>query len=76
MALSGTSLAEDWSMLLGSPLGDHAVSGKSKAYPRDIRQNLMTLSTEGIELEQKGARRYPTSDLIPAKKTLAQALPN
>lgn len=66
-ALSGTSLAEDWSQLLGSSFGDHAVSGKSKSHPRDIRQKL-------IELEAKGAKRYPISDLIPAKKTLAEVL--
>lgn len=66
-ALAGASLAEDWSMLLGSPFGDHACNGKSRSHPHDIRQKL-------IELEQKQARRYPTSDLIPAKKTLAQVL--
>ncbi len=66
-ALSSASLAEDWAMLLGSPFGDHACSGKSKSHKQDIRQKL-------IEMEQKGSRRYPTSDLIPAKKTLAQVL--
>lgn len=66
-ALSGASLAEDWSMLLGSPFGDHACNGKSRSHPHDIRQKL-------IELEAKGAKRYPTADLIPAKKTLAQVL--
>ncbi len=66
-ALSGASLAPDWAMLLGSPFGDHACSGKSKSHPHDIRQKL-------IELEQTQTRRYPTSDLIPVKKTLAQVL--
>ena len=66
-ALSGVSLAEDWHQLLGSPFGDHACSGKSKSHRSDIRKKL-------IELEQQGARRYPTSDLISAKKTLAQVL--
>jgi hypothetical protein len=66
-ALSGASLAEDFAMLLGSSFGNHAVSGKSKSHRDDIRQKL-------IELEAKKARRYPTSDLIPARKTLAQAL--
>lgn len=60
-ALAGASLAEDWSMLLGSPFGDHACNGKSRSHPHDIRQKL-------IELEAKQARRYPTSDLIPAKR--------
>jgi len=66
-ALSGASLAEDWAMLLGSPFGDHATSGKSASFPQDIRKKL-------IELEQKDCRRYPTTDLIPARKTLAQVL--
>lgn len=66
-ALSATSLAADWGQLLGSPFGNHAVNGKSKSHPHDVRQKL-------IELEAKGAKRYPTSDLIPANKTLAEVL--
>lgn len=66
-ALTGASLAQDWHQLLGSPFGDHACSGKSKSYPSDIRQKL-------IELEAKQARRYPISDLLPARQTLAQVL--
>ena len=66
-ALQGNSLAADWDMLLGSPFGDHAVSGKSKSHPQDIRQKL-------IDLERRKARVYPKSDLIPIKRTLAQAL--
>ena len=66
-ALRGTSLAEDWRVLLGSRFGDHAVQGKSKAQMRDIRQ-------QWIALEQRKARVYPKSDLIPVKRTLAQAL--
>lgn len=66
-ALQGNSLAADWDMLLGSPFGDHAVSGKSKSHPQDIRQKL-------IDLERRKARVYPKSDLIPVKRILAQAL--
>ncbi len=66
-ALSGASLAEDWQQLLGSSFGNHAVSGKSKSHRDDIRQKL-------IELEAKKSRRYPISDLIPARKTLAQVI--
>ncbi len=65
--LQGSSLENDWTMLLGSPFGDHAVSGKSKAHSRDIRQAL-------IALEARKARVYPTTDLIPLNKTLAQVL--
>jgi hypothetical protein len=54
-------------MLLGSPFGNHAVSGKSRSHRDDIRQKL-------IQLEARGAKRYPTSDLIAAKKTLAQVI--
>jgi len=66
-ALTGTTLKDDWAMLLGSPFGDHACSGKSKAHPSDIRKQL-------IELEGKKARIYPKRDLIPVKKTLGQVL--
>ena len=55
-ALQTTSLAEDWAALLGSSFGDHAVNGKSKSHPQDIRQKL-------IELEHRKARVYPKSDL-------------
>ncbi len=66
-SLSGSSLVADWDVLLGSPFGDHAVSGKSRTHPHDIRRKL-------LELESRTARVYPRSDLIPAQKTLAQAL--
>ena len=66
-ALRSATLADDWMMLLGSSFGDHAVSGKSKREPRDIRKLL-------IDLEAKKAHTYPKRDLIPVKKTLAQIL--
>lgn len=66
-ALSSASLVEDWAQLLGSSFGNHAVSGKSRAHKDDVRQKL-------IELEAKGAKRYPTPDLISARKTLAQVI--
>ena len=62
--LSDASLDKDFGMLLGSPFGTHACTGKSEAYPRDIREHL-------IALEKRGARVYPRKDLISAKKTLA-----
>lgn len=65
--LRGASLANDWTMLLGSSFGDHACGGKSKRQPHDIRKLL-------IELEAGKAKRYPTGDLVPVKKTLAQAV--
>jgi PRTRC genetic system protein B len=66
-SLKGASLAEDWMHLLGSSFGDHAVHGKSLSNPRDIR-------AKWIALEASKARRYPTSDLIPLKRTLAEVL--
>lgn len=66
-ALQGTLLQEDWAVLLGTRFGDHAVGGKSKSHPNDIRQKL-------IDLENRKARTYPKSDLIPAHRTLAQVL--
>ncbi len=66
-ALRGASLRDDWAMLLGSPFGNHACSGKSRSHPQDIRAKL-------VALEAQKARRYPVSDLIPVRRTLAQAL--
>jgi len=66
-ALASVSLAEGWSQLLGSPFGSHACSGKSKAYRDDVRKQLLAL-------EAAGKKRYPTTDLIEAKSTLANAL--
>ena len=67
IALKGTTLADDWTMLLGSSFGDHAVGGKSKREPHDIRRLL-------IALEDKRATRYPTGDLVPVKKTLGEVI--
>lgn len=59
-------LAES-SPLVHIPRNLYACSGKSKAFPHDIRQKL-------LELESRKARVYPKSDLIPVKRTLAQVL--
>ena len=64
---SSAALTHDWAVLLGSPFGDHSCSSKSKKFPRDIRRQWMAL-------EQRKARRYPVSDLVSAKTTLAQVL--
>ncbi len=66
-SLQGNSLSEDWATLLGSSFGSHSVNGKSKSHPADIRQKL-------IALDQRKARVYPLSDLLPVKRTLAQVL--
>jgi hypothetical protein len=66
-ALRGAALAHDWSMLIGSSFGSHACSGKSRSHPQDIRAKL-------VALEAQKAKRYPVSDLIPVKKTLAHLL--
>lgn len=66
-ALRGSSLADDWAMLIGSSFGNHACSGKSRSHPQDIRAKL-------VALEAQKAKRYPVSDLIPVKKTLAHLL--
>jgi hypothetical protein len=65
--LARTTLAGDWAMLLGSPFGNHAAGGKSKAFPQDIRQ-------QWLALEASKKRRYPTRDLIEARVTLSQVL--
>jgi len=66
-ALKRASLVEDWVVFLGSRFGDHGCNGKSKSHPQDIRQKL-------IDLEQRHVHVYPKSDLVPAQRTLAEAL--
>jgi hypothetical protein len=55
-----TSLAADWQRLLGSPFGNHAVSGKSRQQRGDIRDLLLHLGATH-------KRTYPTRDLIPVE---------
>lgn len=66
-AMKGTTLDEDWTSLLGSPFNDHGVDQKSKAFPKDIRKQL-------IAIETRKARTYPVKDLLPANKTLKSVL--
>jgi PRTRC genetic system protein B len=61
------ALAEDWNTLLGTSFGNHAVGGKSKRYPQDVRRLL-------LELAADNKRVYPKSDLLPIGKTLGQVL--
>ena len=64
--LETASLQADWDRLLGTRFGSHAVSGKSKSHPKDIREKWLSFSSR--------KRVYPKNDLISANKTLAQAL--
>jgi hypothetical protein len=57
--LLSNHLAEDWRLLLGSPFNNHSVNGKSKTFQKDIRQQYAAL-------EARSAKRYPTTDLVPA----------
>ncbi len=66
-ALAGTSLVEDWSILLGTKFNAHGVSVKSQKHRDDVRKLY-------IELEQRRARVYPKRDLLPANKTLAEII--
>jgi hypothetical protein len=66
-ALTSPSLDEDWAQLLGTPFGNHSVSGKSRAHRDDVREMY-------FDLEQRRARVYPRKDLIEAKRTLGSVL--
>jgi len=63
--LASNQLNEDWRLLLGSVFTNHSVSNKSKRHPDDVRQQLITL-------EKRQARKYPVTDLIPARLTLGE----
>ena len=64
---TSNSLAADFARLLGTAFNSHGVSGKSKQHPADVRKHL-------VELEARHAKRYPTADLLPAKRTLKQVV--
>ena len=49
------------------PRNIYSVGGKSKRHNSDIRQHY-------IDLEKRKARKYPVSDLIPARTTIGQWL--
>jgi hypothetical protein len=66
-ALASNHLTEDWQLLLGTVFTSHSVSGKSKRFSSDIRQHF-------IALEKQKARKYPLSDLVPARVTLGEWL--
>ena len=68
-SLKESNLAEDWKMLLGSPFGSHAVSGKSQKHRMDVRHMLRELHEKG-----KKTRRYPISDLVSTKQTLGKVV--
>lgn len=68
-ALQSTSLTEDWKALFGTSFGGHSAGRKSKSFPLDVRQKL-------IELDQKKAKRYPVTDLVPTKFTVDHLLGN
>lgn len=61
------TLDADWTLLLGSGFGNHAVNNKSKTHKADIREKL-------LELESRKARRYPVSDLTKTTATLEKLI--
>jgi hypothetical protein len=65
--LASTTLAEDWTSLLGSVFTNHGVNNKSKSHANDIRRKL-------LEVEKAGSRRYPTGDLVQLDFTLSDIL--
>lgn len=56
-----------WKQFLGSSFGSHAIHGKSKMYPDDIRKKLLAL-------EKRKSRVYPKTDLVPAKMTFGKLI--
>lgn len=66
-ALAGTDLHEDWAQLLGTPFGNHSVSGKTKTLSDDIRKFYLAL-------EKRKARVFPKREMISNSKTLGQLI--
>jgi len=59
---SAQTIEEAWRLFLTSPFTNHAVNGKSRTYPDDVRQQLVRLS-DGHH------RRYPLWDLVSLNRT-------
>ena len=55
---ASATLDHVWQLFLSSPFNGDSASGKSKAYPDDVRSHLITL-------QDAGKKRYPLRDLIP-----------
>ncbi len=66
-SLVGSNLTEDWQQFLGSLFTNHSVSGKSKRFPNDVREQLLSL-------ERRKARVYPKRDLIKLDFKLSDVL--
>jgi len=64
---STTSLDADWRTFLGTPFGNHSVSGKSKSQPQDIRKRY-------IDMEKRKSRVYAKSDLMPTRHTIQSVI--
>lgn len=55
---ASATLEQVWQLFLSSPFNGDSASGKSKAYPNDVRSHLITL-------QDAGKKKYPLRDLIP-----------
>lgn len=55
--LKGTALTRDWEQFMGSRFGNHALGNKSKAFPRDLREQYKALDR---------TETYPLDDLLEA----------
>lgn len=64
---SAQSIEDAWQLFLTSPFTGHAVNGKSRAYPDDVRKQMNRL----IAGQQ---RRYPLWDLVSLNRTANMAL--
>lgn len=65
--LTGTSLTEDWKILLGTRFGSHNAGRRSRSHADDIRKKYLAM-------EAAKTRVYPKSDLLPANRTLEDVL--
>jgi PRTRC genetic system protein B len=66
-AASIGTMMSAWQMFIGSPFNGHLASGKSRAFPNDVRGQLLRLT-------ERRARRYPSGDLLRAHGNLSQVV--
>ncbi|MBI3913761.1 MAG: hypothetical protein HY327_06195 [Chloroflexi bacterium] len=69
---SAQTIAEAWRIFLASPFTNHAVNGKSRKFPDDVRKQLMRLAEESDltrSVPRGRRRRYPLADLVNLNRT-------
>lgn len=61
------TMPQAWKVFMTSPFNNHLIGDSSKAYPDDVREQLLRLAASGADA-------YPIDDLVPMRGTVAQVI--